>query len=548
MFKRLIDKFRQLVSHPDSPERPLPSPGPSSAPPPREAAPGAPPLPRAAPGADPKPSTLDQYSPPDILGLSKEELRKRALIVNPYRTAWIGRVDTIPPQSDERTALIDRGLVLRGLLNEAQLAEIHRVGDLWLTFHDSERLASAAAGKTADEAIEEARKARQAAREEKRRQAAERRARRAEEIALFRKTQIAFLGEGVSAGLSDSRSEIEKLEAAGLPVLASPPDLARVLDVSVSRLRWLAFHSEAVTRPHYTYFRIAKKSGGTRLLAAPHKDLEKAQRWIFENILAKIAAEKGAHGFVKGRSTVTNAVPHKGRAIVVNIDLRDFFPSITFPRVRGLFQSLGYSPAVATVLALLCTECPRVEAVLDGKTFYVAAGQRGLPQGAATSPALSNLVARKLDRRLSGLARKRGFIYTRYADDLTFSCGRDKDSELGRFLASVRHILTEEGFTINPKKFRVQRSSARQRVTGIVVNRKLSVPREEVRRIRAILHQAKSAGLAAQNRENLPNFESWLEGKIAYISMVDRARGAVLKAELDRVQRQRPAEDSSSTA
>jgi retron-type reverse transcriptase len=326
------------------------------------------------------------------------------------------------------------------------------------------------------------------------------------------------------------------LQKAGLPVLATPADVARALEIPVTRLRWLAFHSDAAERPHYTYFRIPKKSGGERLLSAPHRELEKAQRWIFEKVLSKIATEKGAHGFVAGRSTVTNAVPHKGQSIILNLDLKDFFPSITFPRVRGLFESFGYSPAVATVLALLTTESPRVEATLDGKTYFVAAAERGLPQGACTSPALSNIVCRKLDRRLTGLCRKRGFLYTRYADDLTFSAGKDKDSEVGRFLASVRHVLDEEGFRINQKKFRLQRSSSRQTVTGIVVNRKLSVPREEIRRVRAILHQARTAGLAAQNRENRPNFESWLEGKIAYIAMVDHAKGVALKAEFERVR------------
>ena len=93
-----------------------------------------------------------------------------------------------------------------------------------------------------------------------------------------------------------------------------------------------------------------------------------------------------AHGFVEKRSTVTNARPHVGKDVVVNLDLKDFFPSITFPRVRGLFESLGYSPAVATLLALLTTEAPRVQVLHDGTPFWVAAGERALPQGACTSP------------------------------------------------------------------------------------------------------------------------------------------------------------------
>src|SRR4029077_10406034 len=120
-------------------------------------------------------------------------------------------------------------------------------------------------------------------------------------------------------------------------------------------------------------------------------------------------------------SVVSNAQAHTRRALVVNLDLENFFPSIAFPRVRSVFQRRGYSPAVATILALLGTECPRRLVQYDGKRYWVATGPRGLPQGACTSPALSNQVARRLDKRLGGLANKLGLAYTRYADDLTFS-------------------------------------------------------------------------------------------------------------------------------
>src|SRR5204862_6251066 len=112
---------------------------------------------------------------------------------------------------------------------------------------------------------------------------------------------------------------------------------------------------------------------------------------------------------------------------VVNADLTEFFPTITYPRVRGIFKQIGYSPAVATILALLCTESPRRTVVYAGKTFHVATGPRALPQGACTSPALSNLAARRLDSRLAGIAAKLGWQYTRYADDLSFSADADDE-------------------------------------------------------------------------------------------------------------------------
>ncbi|MDC3959188.1 RNA-directed DNA polymerase [Polyangium jinanense] len=486
-----------------------------------------------------KPKPKDPYETSGILGLSADEMRKRALKINPYQTAWIGRVDTIPPQSDERTALIDRGLILRGLLTEQQLEEIHRVGDLWLKHHEAASMATVVARKKADAAIEELRRQKAERKAEKKRLAAERKKKHAEAVAKRRAEDIIFLGRGVSGSLGDRRANVESLRKQGLPLLSTPAEVAKALSVPIPRLRWLCYHNDAVEKPHYVYFEVPKRSGGMRLLSAPHEALSKAQQWILQNVLAKLSVEGEAHGFVKGRSTVTNARAHLGRGTVVNLDLSDFFPTITFGRVRGLFESIGYSPAVATIFALICTESPRRKVVYDGTTYWVAVGERGLPQGACTSPAISNLVARKLDRRLSGMTRKMGWTYTRYADDLTFSAenelvddgkgGQKKGrSDLGILLARVRHIVQEEGFAINPKKGRVQHAGGRQEVTGIVVNDKLGMPREEVRKLRAILHAAKKTGLAAQNRENIPHFEAYLQGKIAYLNMVDPERAMQL--------------------
>jgi retron-type reverse transcriptase len=218
-----------------------------------------------------------------------------------------------------------------------------------------------------------------------------------------------------------------------------------------------------------------------------------------------------------------------GRATVVNLDLKDFFPSITFPRVKGIFQGLGFSPSVATILGLLCTECPRRQVEYAGRRLFVATGPRGLPQGACTSPALSNLLARRLDARLGGLAKKLGFTYTRYADDLTFSCDGQAAAKTGYLLARVRHIVDQECLVVNEKKTRVQRPGRRQTVTGIVVNKRPNVPRRTAKRLRAILHHAKKEGLAAQNRDQRDNFEHWLGGMISYVQMVNPDKGKRLR-------------------
>jgi RNA-directed DNA polymerase len=491
----------------------------------------------AAPAAPAKPrsngnSDEARYQNTEILGLSMAEVRKRSLRINPYQTAWIGRVDTIPPQSDERTALIDRGLILRGLLTKEQIDDIHRVGDIWIRHHDAITMAATMARHAASAAVAEDRERKAELKAQKKREAAERHEARRRAIALRKQTDIVFAGRGVSARLHDRRVHVEELQRQGLPVLATPGDVAKALGLTVPQLRWLAFHTEAAEKTHYVYFEVPKRSGGTRLLAAPHRKLAAAQTWVLETILEKLEVTAHAHGFVPGRSTVTNAKLHVGKDVVVNLDLKDFFPSITFPRVRGLFESIGYSPAAATLFALLCTEAPRTPVIHDGRTFWVAAGERALPQGACTSPALSNLVSRKLDRRLAGAAAKLGWTYTRYADDLTFSADAATAKKLALLFARVRHIVKEEGFVVNEKKGRVQHASRRQSVTGIVVNDRPTIPREEVRRIRAILHGAKTTGLAAQNRDNRDNFEAYLRGKIAYISMVDADRGAKLLAAL----------------
>jgi retron-type reverse transcriptase len=365
------------------------------------------------------------------------------------------------------------------------------------------------------------------------------------EKAPSRVDDIHFLGRGVSGRLHLRESDAAKLTAAGLPVLSTPADLAGALKVSLSRLRWLAFHADVATRIHYVTFTVPKKSGGTRTLSAPHRTLDAAQRWVHDHILRHLSAEVPAHGFVPGRGTVSNAGVHAGRAVVVGLDLKDFFPSITFPRVRSIFQRLGYSPAVATILGLICTECPRRVVEFGGTRYHVATGPRGLPQGACTSPALSNQVARRLDKRLAGLAKRLGLGYTRYADDITFSGDDALMPRLGYLLGKARELIEDEGFAVNEKKTRVQRPSAAQVVTGLVVNDRPGVARREVRRLRAILHRARTEGLGPQNRDGRPDFRAWLAGMIAYVSMVRPEAGARLKAALDSLPLEaKPVEES----
>jgi RNA-directed DNA polymerase len=506
---------------PPAPARPRPSayqPKPTPAPPPRPA--------RAPTARENK--TLD-LSPGLFAPLSPEQIRAQAQGMAP--SFLFGRRNRIPPVTDPRTLLIDRAMVAQGLITPEQLGEIHRTGEEMEKSNPDPVLAEY----QARQAVQLDREERAALKARKKAEAAVRDAARAKAVADRKANDIIFLGRGVSKGLADRRANIEKLAAAGLPPLATPADVAAALQVSIPTLRWLAFHADAAATTHYVRFTVPKRSGGTRELAAPHEQIAAAQLWILENILEKVPTHAAAHGFVGGRSTVTNARPHVGRQVVVNADLKDFFPSISFPRVAGLFRHLGFSPAAATILGLLCTECPRRTVVYAGKTYHVATGPRSLPQGACTSPALSNLIARGMDRRLSGIAAKLGWTYTRYADDLTFSADGEPAGKVGYLLARLRHIAQDEGFAVNEKKTRIQRRNMCQSVTGVVVNQRPGVDRALVRRLRAILHQAAKTGLEAQNRERLPHFSAWLAGMINYINGVNPAQAQPLLEALGRV-------------
>jgi RNA-directed DNA polymerase len=324
-------------------------------------------------------------------------------------------------------------------------------------------------------------------------------------------------------------------EQHGVPPLANIEKLRELLQIrSPAQLGFflLATHDDEDEGP-YVQFTIPKRDGSPRVICAPKPQLRWVQRRILTEILDKVPAHDAAHGFIVGRSTVTNAEPHVGAEVVLKFDLKDFFPTIHYYRVVGLFASLGYpvencrfstddeSKAIAPTLARLCCYSP------DHRKW----GNALMPQGAPTSPALSNLCCRRLDARLTGLAQRNQGVYTRYADDLTFSFRKDVPN-LGRFRWWVDQICHQEGFLVNQEKFRVIRASQRQVVTGIVVNEELRIPRDARRRFRAILHNCKKHGVASQARQH-PRFEGYLRGFASYINMVHPEEGAELLRQVE---------------
>jgi retron-type reverse transcriptase len=348
-----------------------------------------------------------------------------------------------------------------------------------------------------------------------------------------KKVTLTYLGPKVSAGLGPLADRLQSDPAAlarhGLPPIQNALALAAALGLTLGELRFLAYAREVSTVTQYRRFKIPKRTGGERLISAPRKRLKAAQRFILDNLLDKSSLSEHAHGFRALHSIVTNARPHVGASVVVNVDLRDFFPTVTYPRVKGLFRKLGYCEEVATLLGLLCTEPDTTETKLDGITYYVARGTRHLPQGAPTSPAITNLLCRRLDQRLSGFAKKHGLAYTRYADDLTLSAPNGAEAPIGAILAVLEKVTRGEGFTIHPDKISIKRRGRRQEVTGIVVNERLGIDRRTLRRFRAFLFQLEKDG---------PEGKHWGQGQdpIAsavgfanFVFMVDPKRGKELR-------------------
>jgi retron-type reverse transcriptase len=317
----------------------------------------------------------------------------------------------------------------------------------------------------------------------------------------------------------------EQLARYGLPIWCTEGDVATALGITPKTLRSFAIYRSAARHLNYVLFQIPKRSGSPRRILAPKRRLKQLQRHLLTLLVCRLPVSEHAHGFRAGRSIATNARPHVGKSVVLTMDLQDFFPSVTFARVRGLLAALGYGYQVATTLDVIMTESDREPVVIDNATQYVEQGPRYCVQGAPTSPGLCNAIALRLDRRLAGLASKLGFTYTRYADDLTFS-GNDPGPVAALKRLSVQ-IIQSEGFRVNEAKTRIMRRGTRQTVTGVVVNDVAGLSRRERRRVRAMIHQshrsiADSSRLAS------------LRGKLAYLNMLNPRQVAPLREKLGR--------------
>lgn len=298
--------------------------------------------------------------------------------------------------------------------------------------------------------------------------------------------------------------------------LSTVAELKTFLSVTDAELAVIAKHR----RRMYTIVPLPKKAGGVRFIQAPDIRLLHLQRKLLEVFEGMYNPRKVAHGFVAGRSSVTNATQHIKRKYILNIDLKDFFPSIRQDRISGLLFTLGVPADVCKHICSIC--CVRNQ----------------LPQGAPTSPILSNMIAMKMDRQLMGFCKPHRIKYTRYADDLTFSVFTNPRSlfngdvpPLGKLdpqaiSADLIRIVEENGFGINSQKVQFFGPNSRKEITGILVSDILNLRRTYIRRIRSTLFCIEKDGYPAAQVKfsahhlNISSLREHLRGKISWLAQV----------------------------
>lgn len=260
----------------------------------------------------------------------------------------------------------------------------------------------------------------------------------------------------------------------------------------------------------YRNFSIPKKSGGLREIVTPYKSLLETQKWILENILCQYKIHDAAFAYQKGKNVAMNSSVHIGSNEMLKIDLKDFFPSVIVPMVRDLFINIGYSKKVAQYLTNLC--CLNYS----------------IPQGAATSPQISNIVLFNLDSKLQNLSSQYGIKYTRYADDLVFS----SDKPMPELFITVKNLIEEEGFRVNQKKTRYYTQRHRKMVTGIIVSEeKISLPKSKKREIKKDVYFLTKYGILEQVKKyNDIYLADRVLGKLSYWKQIEPQNQYVLSS------------------
>jgi retron-type reverse transcriptase len=298
--------------------------------------------------------------------------------------------------------------------------------------------------------------------------------------------------------------------------LADETALLAHLGLSAAELRKIWYYR----RRMYQHFSIAKDPSKVRMISAPDKRLKFLQRKLADKLTELYRPRNPVHGFVAKRSVKTNALVHLHRRFVVNIDLKNFFPTISQNRVEGMLSSLGIDARVAEIIARICCN------------------KGHLPQGAPSSPVLSNMICFRLDKKLMGIAKEARCIYTRYADDITLSSHQPPTAlfeatlpPAGRFspdlfAPKLHDVFQQNGFAINPDKVHYADRHSRRIVTGLKVNELLNVDRRYVRNIRAALHSIEMFGIKDAEKKfhekhgGRSSLAAHLQGKISFLTHI----------------------------
>jgi len=290
----------------------------------------------------------------------------------------------------------------------------------------------------------------------------------------------------------------DKLLAAGLPPLISPTVFGLILGVSPKLITSLATHPRR-KYPYYRQYEIPKKNGGTRTILAPRTYLKAVQKFILRRILETQGLPNWVTGFVKGKGIVQNASVHVGARYLLNVDVKDFFPSVRTKEVFKVFYRLGFSSDMSRVLSMLCTY------------------NNSLPQGAPTSPYLANLVFQDIDADVMKICGHFGLKYSRYADDLTLSGEQPIDRNIVTRLA---RLFESRGFRINQKKIKITKPGQAMYVTGLVINEKVHPDRRVRRLLRAMFHRASMRPREFRKRS------AHLTGWASFVHSYDKKLGA----------------------
>lgn len=281
------------------------------------------------------------------------------------------------------------------------------------------------------------------------------------------------------------------LNTLNVPSINNFSQLARELSISKGLLYYISCKKDYC----YTQKSIPKKDGSERVLSIPSYPLKIVQKWILTEILEKITVSDQSMAFVPGKNgLLDNANKHKNNVFVLEMDITDFFGSINSKTIFHLFQNIGYNKDVSTIFSNICTY------------------NNSLPQGGVTSPYLANLVCYNLDKRLTGFCDRRDIVYTRYADDMSFSC--NNRIILNRAESIISRIVEDEGFIINPKKTRYLSEQTKKTVTGITINSgEAHANRELKRALRAAIFNSIMDGDYSKN--------DWIRGCIAFVNSIE---------------------------